>query len=77
MTTGNARAILRSLTLRDFRNLSRIDLKFPAAGVVVIGENGQGKSNLLEAIYYLHLLRSVRGSAELSRDLLIYRISSA
>ena len=64
MTTGNARAILRSLTLRDFRNLSRIDLNFPAAGVVVIGENGQGKSNLLEAIYYLHLLRSVRGSRD-------------
>ena len=64
MTTGHARATLCSLSLRDFRNLSRIDLTFPAAGVVVIGENGQGKSNLLEAIYYLHLLRSVRGARD-------------
>ena len=61
-TPSDARAILRSLGLRDFRNLARVDLVFPATGVVVIGENGQGKSNLLEAIYYLHLLRSVRGA---------------
>lgn len=58
------RATLRTLALRDFRNLARLDLVFPTDGVVVIGENGQGKSNLLEAIYYLHLLRSVRGSRD-------------
>lgn len=56
--------MLRTLALRDFRNLARLDLAFPAAGVVVIGDNGQGKSNLLEAIYYLHLLRSVRGARD-------------
>lgn len=56
--------VLRTLALRDFRNLARLDLVFPAAGVVVIGDNGQGKSNLLEAIYYLHLLRSVRGTRD-------------
>ncbi|MEO8623755.1 MAG: DNA replication and repair protein RecF [bacterium] len=60
----DARVVLRTLALRDFRNLARLDLAFPAAGVVVIGDNGQGKSNLLEAIYYLHLLRSVRGARD-------------
>ena len=64
MSAVETRVVLRSLALRDFRNLARLDLTFPAAGVVVIGENGQGKSNLLEAIYYLHLLRSVRGSRD-------------
>lgn len=59
-----ARVILSALALRDFRNLARLDLAFPNAGAVVIGENGQGKSNLLEAIYYLHLLRSVRGARD-------------
>jgi DNA replication and repair protein RecF len=44
------RVVLRSLALRDFRNLARLDLTFPAAGVAIVGENGQGKSNLLEAI---------------------------
>ncbi len=59
-----ARITLRTLALRDFRNLAHVNLAFPAAGVVVVGDNGQGKSNLLEAIYYLHLLRSVRGARD-------------
>ena len=63
--TEERRVVLRTLALRDFRNLARLDLTIPAAGVVVVGENGQGKSNLLEAIYYLHLLRSVRGARDM------------
>jgi DNA replication and repair protein RecF len=61
---STVRVVLRSLAVRDFRNLARVDLAFPAAGVAIVGENGQGKSNLLEAIYYLHLLRSVRGARD-------------
>lgn len=55
---------LDSLTLRDFRNLVRADLSFPPPGVVIVGENGQGKTNLLEAVHYLHLLRSARGTRD-------------
>jgi DNA replication and repair protein RecF len=62
--SGAGRVVLRSLALRDFRNLARVDLAFPSPGVAIVGENGQGKSNLLEAIYYLHLLRSVRGARD-------------
>jgi DNA replication and repair protein RecF len=64
MKREGARVVLGALALRDFRNLARLDLGFPSAGAVVVGENGQGKSNLLEAIYYLHLLRSVRGARD-------------
>jgi DNA replication and repair protein RecF len=64
MNREGARVVLGTLALRDFRNLARLDLGFPSAGAVVVGENGQGKSNLLEAIYYLHLLRSVRGARD-------------
>ena len=64
MTREGARVVLGALALRDFRNLARLDLGFPSAGAVLVGENGQGKSNLLEAIYYLHLLRSVRGARD-------------
>ena len=64
MSAPDAQVHLRTLALRDFRNLQRVDLAFPAAGVAVVGENGQGKSNLLEAVYYLHLLRSVRGARD-------------
>ncbi len=34
------------------------------AGAALIGENGHGKTNFLEALYYLHLLRSVRGARD-------------
>ena len=63
------RVHLERLALRDFRNFERLDLALPADGLAVVGENGHGKSNLLEAVYYLHLLRSVRGArdAELVR----------
>ncbi len=57
-------AHLDKLSIRDFRNLARADLIFPPTGVVVIGDNGQGKTNLLEAIYYFQLLRSVRGARD-------------
>ncbi|MGH7668940.1 MAG: DNA replication/repair protein RecF [Gemmatimonadaceae bacterium] len=55
---------LTTLALRDFRNFERLDLALPADGLVVVGENGQGKTNLLEAVYYLQLLRSVRGARD-------------
>lgn len=58
------RVRLRTLAVRDFRNLAHLDLALPAEGLVVIGENGQGKTNLLEAIYYLEILRSVRGARD-------------
>jgi DNA replication and repair protein RecF len=59
-----ASARLQSIAVRDFRNLGRANLDFPAEGLVIIGENGQGKTNLLEAIYYLELFRSVRGARD-------------
>ena len=59
-----ARVWLRRLALRDFRNLGRLDLSLPTEGIALIGDNGQGKTNLLEAIYYLQLLRSMRGARD-------------
>ena len=32
--------------------------------MAIVGDNGHGKTNLLEAIYYLQLLRSVRGARD-------------
>jgi len=58
------RVWLRKAAIRDFRNLERVDLDFPEAGLAIVGENGQGKTNLLEAIYYLQVLRSARGARD-------------
>jgi len=55
---------LRRLTLRHFRNLGVQDLDFPPEGVAIVGDNAQGKSNLLEAIYYLETTRSFRGARD-------------
>ncbi len=59
MTDG--RVTLRRLSCRDFRNFERLDLEIPEQGLAVIGDNGQGKTNLLESIYYMQVLRSFRG----------------
>jgi len=55
---------LTRLALRHFRNLGNQDLELPPEGVALVGRNAQGKSNLLEAIYYLETFRSFRGSRD-------------
>ena len=55
---------LKRLSCRDFRNFERLDLELPPGGLAIIGENGQGKTNLLESIYYMQVLRSVRGARD-------------
>ena len=57
-------ARLDALTVTDFRNIATAELTFGARGIVILGENGQGKSNLIEAIGYLRLLRSLRGARD-------------
>ena len=55
---------LSTLTIRNLRNLASIDVEIPPEGVVIIGDNGQGKTNFLEAIYYLVLFRSMKGAKD-------------
>ncbi len=58
------RVVCASVRLRDFRNLAATELEVPAEGVALIGDNGAGKTNLVEAIYYLELFRSFRGAPD-------------
>ena len=52
------------LKLSDFRNYRELDLK-PAGGInILYGENAQGKSNVLEALWLLATTRSLRASRE-------------
>lgn len=57
-------ALLERLVVRDFRNVARLDAEFPAEGAALVGENGHGKTNLLEAIHYFHALGSMRGARD-------------
>lgn len=53
---------LRSLQLTSYRNYEQLSAEFPAGPVLIIGENGEGKTNLVEAIGYLSTLESHRVS---------------
>lgn len=55
---------LERLVARGFRNLEDLDIAVPPAGMMLLGENGQGKTNLLEALCYTVLCRSIRGAAD-------------
>ncbi len=52
---------LDHLRLRDFRNYARLDASFAPGFHVLLGDNAQGKTNILEAIYLMATLRSFRG----------------
>ncbi|HVN56431.1 MAG TPA: DNA replication/repair protein RecF [Anaerolineaceae bacterium] len=49
---------LNHLSLTNFRAFSRLDLEVPRRIVLFVGDNAQGKTTLLEAIYYLAALTS-------------------
>ena len=53
---------LRRLWLTDFRGYREADVAFDPGLTAVLGPNGQGKTNLLEAIGYLATLGSFRGA---------------
>ncbi len=53
---------LHHLWLTDFRSYAEAEVELPPGLTAVLGQNGQGKSNLLEAVGYLATLRSFRGA---------------
>ena len=55
---------LSQLHLEHFRNYRELDLTFSAPVTLVQGRNGQGKTNLLEAVYYLATSKSRHARAE-------------
>ena len=55
---------LSRLKLADYRNFDHAAFEFPAEGVAISGQNGHGKSNVLEAIFFLAIAKSSRGSSD-------------
>jgi DNA replication and repair protein RecF len=66
---------LLAVSISDFRNLAQLELQASPRATVVVGQNGQGKTNLLEAIYFLATLKPLR-PAKLA-DLIRFGSSSA
>ena len=55
---------LKAIQLKNFRNYSEIKLDFGQNTVLVIGDNGLGKTSLLEAIYYISTGKSHRTNTQ-------------
>lgn len=53
---------LKSLALKHFRNFAHLDLTLHPKFNFIYGKNAQGKTNIIEAIYYLSTLKSFRTS---------------
>jgi len=49
---------LRHLSLTNFRGYARLELELPAGPILIFGDNAQGKTSLLEAVYYLATAKS-------------------
>lgn len=56
--------LLEQLKLRGFRNYDSAEVKFTPGVNVFLGENAQGKTNMMESIYFLALARSHRTSKD-------------
>lgn len=60
--------IIKSLKLKNFRNYDFLDLKFDSATNIFYGDNAQGKTNALEAVYLSGTTKSHRGTKD--RDMI-------
>ena len=56
--------IIQSLRLHQFRNYEKEEITFPPSILLMYGRNGQGKTNLLEALYMAGIGKSYRGLAD-------------
>ena len=55
---------LSHLRLSNFRNLAEVELEVPPGVSVYFGQNAQGKTALVEAVYLLAIARSFRAENE-------------
>ena len=53
---------IKRLGLKNYRNCEDIKIDFPARKTLIIGKNAQGKTNIIESIYFLSDLKSPRTS---------------
>jgi DNA replication and repair protein RecF len=56
--------LLTHLSLTNFRNFSRLDLDLPGGTMLLVGKNAQGKTSLLEAVYFLATFTSFHAKSD-------------
>ena len=55
---------IKKLEIKNFRNYSDVNVEFNSNKILFIGKNAQGKTNLLEAVYFLSSLNSLRAKTD-------------
>lgn len=55
---------LNSLKLTNFKNYESLDIRFSAGINCIVGKNGMGKTNLLDALHYISMTRSALNSVD-------------
>ena len=58
---------LESIKLNNFKNYVETEVEFNSSLVCLVGENGSGKTNLLDAIYYMGLTKSAFSGSDLQK----------
>ncbi len=56
--------IIKSLELQDYRNYNSLNITFDKGTNILYGDNAQGKTNILEAIYLAATTKSHKGSKD-------------
>ena len=56
--------IIKSIELADYRNYDSLVLQFDRGTNILYGDNAQGKTNILEAIYVAATTKSHKGSKD-------------
>ena len=62
--------IIESMELKNFRNYRELNLQFDANTNIFYGDNAQGKTNILEAVYLSGTTKSHKGSRD--RDMIYF-----
>jgi len=67
--------IIKSLNLKNYRNYNKADIEFDSNVNLLVGDNGVGKTNILEAVHLLSATKSFR--AKFDSDLIKYSMEFA
>jgi DNA replication and repair protein RecF len=70
-----ANMIVKSLELKDYRNYNNLNIQFSNGTNILYGENAQGKTNILEAIYLCGTTKSHKGSKD--REMIMFNEEEA
>ena len=67
--------IIKSLELENFRNYDELSISFDSGTNIIYGDNAQGKTNILEAIFLSATTKSHKGSKD--RDIINFHAEEA